>query len=454
MPSAIALLICIIFIFYVFILDYRRESNVSVALWIPLIWMIIIGSRNASHWLNLGTVMSTEAFLKGSPFDRNVFSLLIIAGLFILIRRKIYWSQIIKENAWIVLFFLYCGISIFWSDFLGVAFKRYIKGIGNIIMVLVVLTDPDPIEALKTMIRRCAYLLIPLSILFYKYYPQLGRQYHRFSGELMITGVTTNKNSLGALCLVCSIFFFWYTVLRWRDKDAFSDNKDLYIHILILIMISWLLIKADSATSTGCAIIAICTYVGLELPIIKNNIKYIGIVISIIAFVFIFLQLSVDILQSSVTILGRNMTFTDRTLIWKDIIGMSTSSLLGTGYDSFWLGDRLERLWAEYWWRPTEAHNGYIETYLELGLVGLLLLIGVIFSVYKNVRRTLMVDFEYGRFRMIFLVIAIVYNFMESAFKGTHIIWFLFLLIAVECPRPKANSDISRNIHNKRQFLL
>jgi exopolysaccharide production protein ExoQ len=42
-------------------------------------------------------------------------------------------------------------------------------------MALVLLTEPDPEEALVRMMKRSAYVLLPVSVLFIKYYPELGR---------------------------------------------------------------------------------------------------------------------------------------------------------------------------------------------------------------------------------------------------------------------------------------
>ena len=118
MPPRIALILCIIFIIFLFRRDSGRHSELSKAIWVPLIWMIIIGSRAVSQWLNLSTNLeSTDIYLEGSPFDRAIFLILIITGIFILLRRKISWSQILHNNTWIVIFFLYSGITFDWSDF-------------------------------------------------------------------------------------------------------------------------------------------------------------------------------------------------------------------------------------------------------------------------------------------------------------------------------------------------
>ena len=43
-------------------------------------------------------------------------------------------------------------------------------------MALIILTEPDLKEALVRLMKRCAYIVVPVSIL-YQYYPQLGRAF-------------------------------------------------------------------------------------------------------------------------------------------------------------------------------------------------------------------------------------------------------------------------------------
>ena len=61
-------------------------------------------------------------------------------------------------------------------------------------MVLIILTEPDPMGVLKRLITRLGFILFPLSVLFGKYYPHLGRRLTNSWTE-EITGVTTQKNS-------------------------------------------------------------------------------------------------------------------------------------------------------------------------------------------------------------------------------------------------------------------
>ena len=87
-------------------------------------------------------------------------------------------------------------LSVLWSDFPFITFKRWFRDLGNYLAILVVLSDPRPLEAIRALLRRLSYLLIPLSILLVKYYPN-GREYSIWTGP-DCSGATTSKNMLGS----------------------------------------------------------------------------------------------------------------------------------------------------------------------------------------------------------------------------------------------------------------
>ena len=318
-------------------------------------------------------------------------------------------------------------------------------------MVLVVLTDHYPAEAVKTLIKRCSYVLIPLSVVFIKYYPHLGRKFSPWGiGEYV--GVTTSKNMLGTLCLVCGFYFICSLLIVWREKKKLFINKiEMFVYILFILMILWLLKTVNSATSFMCLVLCIILFVGMGIPIIKENVKFMWVFICLIIFVSFVSQMLLNVSEALISTMGRDMTLTGRTNLWKEVIKLVENPLIGTGYESFWLGDRLKKLWEVHWWRPNQAHNGYLDIYLNLGLIGLLLLIGVILSAFKKLLKSLVLNFDYARFRIIFLIIALLYNFTESSFKGFSLIWFVFILIVIEYPQPISQFHIlGSSQHNKK----
>jgi exopolysaccharide production protein ExoQ len=171
LPSVVAFWLAIAGIFFVYRWDNRENGKVSKAIWIPIIWLFITGSRPVSTWLNFNSV----ALEDGSPVDAAVFFSLIAAGCYVLRQRRINLATFARNNRWLMAFFIYTLLSIVWSDFPFIASKRWIKILGHPIMVLIVLTEPYPIEAVKRLFKRLGFVLIPLSICLIKYFPQLGR---------------------------------------------------------------------------------------------------------------------------------------------------------------------------------------------------------------------------------------------------------------------------------------
>ena len=433
MPPKAALLLCIIFIIVLFIRDIKQKPRISGALWVPTIWIMLIASRPVSLWLNLGVpVVSTgqEQYLEGSPVDRNVYLAFILAGLFILLRRRRDWGLIIRRNIWLVLFLAYCGVSILWSDYSFVAFKRWVKELGNFIMVMIIITELYPVEAIKAVYRRLAYLLLPLSLVFIKYFPEMGRCFTP-TGDAMYTGVSTHKNSFGVLCLICFLMFLW-NLLRIRVKGfKFSDNREALIYVFFIFMIMWLLNMADSATCILCCCIGSFILIGLDIPFIKGNVRYIGAYVLFFLCVFFFLQFSVDITSLVISGLDRDVTLTGRIPLWAELIDFDINPLIGKGYMSFWMGEVLEILGAKYWWQPHQAHNGYLEIYLNLGLIGVLLLAGIIVSFFRDIMKKIIQGIDLQKLRLAFLVVALFANLTEGYITGLSQIWFIFLLMAM-----------------------
>src|SRR5262245_53896573 len=148
MSPQLALLIFSLFIAATLFIDSRREPRFSLALWVPAIWFALLASRPLSVWLDpreLGAVDLTAA--EGSSADRMILSGLMALSVLILVRRKLKWGEWAKRNPWIVLFFFYCALSIIWSEFPMVALRRWFRALGSVMVILVVLSEPDPLAA-------------------------------------------------------------------------------------------------------------------------------------------------------------------------------------------------------------------------------------------------------------------------------------------------------------------
>jgi exopolysaccharide production protein ExoQ len=391
-----------------------------------------------SLWFAGDAPASGQSYVDGSPLDAWLFLLLTVLAFATLVARRVDVPGLLRRNVWLTLYLVYCALSITWSDFPLVSFKRYVKELGTVFVVLVVLSDKDPIATIKTVMNRCAYILVPYSVLLYKYYPGIGRGYDTWTGALIVTGVTNNKNSLGILCAACGLAVTWNVLLLVKHNTVLANKLTVMSHLVVLTTTIWLLTMANSATSNICFCVGLLLLIGTAADVIRKHIKVYAF-FAALAVCGLYMALDVgSVVMGSV---GRDETLTGRTELWASIINMGTNPFFGGGYGSFWLGDRLEMLWRAYWWHPTEAHNGYLETYLDLGLVGNVILLGIIMSSIGAAFRNLITKFDYGSLQLALLIVTVLYNVTESAFRPDLLMNLLFLLAAIELPVGVAVAD-------------
>jgi len=440
LPPLVATGVFALGILVLFALDRDREARTSLALWISVLWLLIVDSRPVSVWLQMAPVDSPDQFLEGSPIDRWVFLGLFVIGLLVVMSRGQRVVRILRRNGAVLLFFSYCAVSILWSEFPDVAFKRWVKALGDFVIVLIVLTDSEPTVALKRVLSRVGFLLIPISILLIKYYPDLGRGYDSWFGTPILTGVTTNKNSLGVVAVVCGVSAAWRFFEEIGTKDKQHRLKHLLAQGVLLSMALWLLVKANSATSAvcflvACALLAITSLTKLGRKRAVVHLFALGVISASLFAIFL------DSAGSVVAALGRDPTLTGRTDVWHTVLGMNPNPLLGAGFENFWLGPRLGKLWSIYWWHPNEAHNGYIEVYLNLGWIGVALLATLFITGYRNAFAAFRLNLGAGAFRLAFIAIAAVYSMTEAGFRMLNPIWIFFLLVVIAVPEAQGSES-------------
>jgi O-antigen ligase len=434
MPPNIAALVFAAGIIGLFVLDREsRSRGTSPALWIAVAWMFIGSSRMFSQWLQLESPDAAEAYVEGNPLDRAILTALLASGLAVLLARRRRIGPLLRANLPVLVFLGYCGVSCLWSDFPFVAFKRWTKALGNLTMVLLVLSDLRPRAAIKRFYASAGFLLVPLSVLLIKYYPDMGRGYYSWSWETFYVGVATDKNGLGVVCLVFGMAATWRLVDLLRERRGKDARGSLVAQGVLLVMTLWLLRMADSSTSLACLVLG-----GVLILLTAGDRSQTSTRLHAIAAALVCLgavgYAFRDVYELAIRGLGRSPTLTGRTEIWVDLFSMPLNPWVGTGFETFWVGPRLDALWAKYAFKPNQAHNGYIETYLNLGWIGLALLAFLLASGYRNVVRTFQNDPSLGALGFAFLAVSIIYNVTEAAFKVMNPIWISFLLSTAAVP--------------------
>jgi exopolysaccharide production protein ExoQ len=429
MPPIIATVIYAIGILGLFYLDRNDGPPMSTALWIPAVWLFLTSSRGVSLWLGMAPNFdSPDAYLEGSPIDRSVFTALLILALVVVVSRMQLVGPMLRKNSPILLFFAFCAVSILWSDFPFVAFKRWIKSVGDLLMILVILTEPEPMGVLKRLITRLGFILFPLSVLFGKYYPHMGRRLTNSWNEEII-GVTMQKNSLGVICMLYGLGFLWLLRTVYLDRADPNRTPRLAAYSAVLLMIVWLLAECNSTTSIAGLIMAGGVMVVSTRPSLVRKPAVVHLLVLAVLAVALF-PIFLD--SSVLSAVGKDPTLTGRTETWKLLLSLPINPWLGTGFESFWMGNRLQQLWdALPNFYLNEAHNGYIEVYLNLGWVGVSLIGLILITGYRDIIDAFRRNPERGALLLGFFLAVLFESLTEAAFRMMSPSWIFLLLASI-----------------------
>lgn len=434
MTGLLALFVFSLWLFWLYYHDAKERASVSSAAWVVVAWAAIFGSRPVTEWFSGVTQgpIPQSSIDEGNPIEALVGLFLIVAGLIVLVRRRIQFSTVIRENIWLVVFYLFWLMSVTWSDYPVITLKRLFKDLGNVVMVLVILTDKEPLVAIKAVLSRVAYLCIPLSVLLIRYYPDWGRVYTGYDrSELMWVGVATHKNTLGVLAFVGALFLLW-DLFDIRERKWNVTDKFMFVSRVMVLLLCWyLLVIANSATSLVCAVLGSVMLLVLGLPSVRRSLGRSEAVGLGIVLLLVMLDSVFNIKEFFVTSLGRDMSLTTRTDVWPVLLTFQDNSLVGAGFNSFWAGERLVKLF-ETFGGIIQAHNGYLETYLNGGLIGVALLIVLLLSAYVRIRKKIALGAPEGRIRFAVLLLAIIYNNSEASFNKVGLLWFVTLFAIME----------------------
>jgi len=436
MPSSFILLISTGVVLYLLYLDSKNEGKATTAFWIFTIWFFIVGSRPLSLWISQDVTVSAETGTENNPINTIAGLLFTTISIIILIRRRVNLIDIIRNNFPLTILVFYCLLSCVWSDFPAVSFRRWIHLICDIFVVLALLSEENTLSVLKKLFRRYTIFVVITSIILIKYLPNLGVMYS-WSGEAMWLGVCVHKNALGVALTICVLFFLWkYIILR--------DYKSKYIDLFLFLLSIYLMFFGEgkgSSTSqlsllSGVLLIIIMRY-------FKNNINNFLYIFYILIFSYFLVDILANIIVKKslleiVTVSsGRDMTFTGRTDIWKAVLDIAKEkSIFGTGYGVFWAGPRLRKLWDNpAVFEINQSHNGFIETYANLGIIGLLLFILTIIITIHKLMKNINISYFKNSLCIAIIVPFIIAEFFEALFlQPSSLRWVVFLLCSIDIP--------------------
>ncbi len=153
--------------------------------------------------------------------------------------------------------------------------------------------------------------------------------------------------------------------------------------------------------------------------------------------------------QRLAIVLGKDPTLTGRISIWQCVASAITKRpLLGYGYMSFWSGYSGESTSASLMnrWAITSSHNGILEVWLTLGIVGLVLLASTIVRAVRDTSVCLISgEIAHCGWCLSILVGVLIYNMSEIVMLAPNDLPWILYIVACLCLADYAKrSRISR----------
>jgi O-antigen ligase len=166
----------------------------------------------------------------------------------------------------------------------------------------------------------------------------------------------------------------------------------------------------------------------------RRRVAVVSIIVVVAAAIAIFVYYDWDALSAP---FNRPDAFTGRVQIWKVLVEYHSDHPLGSGYGSFWnIGpDRqmLHYVKSTNWVAgQPQAHNGYLDLLVQLGMPGLIL--GILAFIVAPIGR-LLVSLEARRAQGGMLLAMIIFsaghNFTESSYLDRDQLVEVFCLLAI-----------------------
>ena len=211
--------------------------------------------------------------------------------------------------------------------------------------------------------------------------------------------------------------------------------------IIVIAVATYLMVLSESKGSLGLALIA-PVLAGLTMIIVKALRISPAIVLLPIPICYAVLShlLSGNLVNRISYLIYGNYTLSGRTFIWDFAESeIARRPLFGWGYQSFWLvGPDAPSIVDAPGWIKTmpSSHNGYLDTMLDTGYVGLVLLIAFIFTTLHAIGRVADRDLARAWLLLSLALFVILVNFLESTWMhGMDMLWLIFAVVAAETGR-------------------
>lgn len=260
-------------------------------------------------------------------------------------------------------FALYCIFTVFWSDYQRSSLIMGLEYASMIVCTMIIVR----IVSFDAILKGISIgIFLVLIVLFH-------------TGTFSFDGFFGSKNQVG---LYAEIGIFTSLVLFFHLKKKPMEILIFALPSFLLSLLCLFLSHSASSLSSLVLVLAI-SIIYCMLTFFPQGIRqfFLGlIVLAGATFLIMLMAFNIDLYAEILLALGKSSTLTGRTYLWSEGIRIGMDKfLLGHGYAAFWIGGQpnAEMLWREFSIPGKTGfhfHNVFIQAFVDLGVIGLLLI--------------------------------------------------------------------------------
>jgi exopolysaccharide production protein ExoQ len=219
-----------------------------------------------------------------------------------------------------------------------------------------------------------------------------------------------------------------------RSKELSSRKLCLSIHYLMLFIGSWLLVLSNSATSLVSAIAGgIALWSSRYLAKLQSPGRIAATCLAVLLTATV-IDSTFGVSSAIIHALGRKEDLTGRTDVWDMVMEQPINPIIGYGFSTFWDGP-VGRAYNESTEQSFQnSQNGYLDVYVDGGIVGLLLLAWLLGVGGKRILEFLPRGAFFSRAKLTLFTVALIHDYSETSFFRLDSLWFVLLWAIITCP--------------------
>ncbi|MEL6441276.1 MAG: O-antigen ligase family protein [Cyanobacteria bacterium J06621_8] len=314
--------------------------------------------------------------------------------------------------------------SIFWSSYPDRAMNTA-KGMMRVTFFGVYLSTRYSLKEQLYLLAWVSGIVAILSLAVCLGIPSQGIQASNLGDSVGWRGLLPHKNHFGRLMVFSSGSFLLLSLSSSKGKKFLWVGFGLCLSLLFL---------SNSKTALLAFILTLILlpfWIMLRQKSFNVRMFLIHIATLLIGFIFVGTAYYAEPILNS---MGKDLTWNGRVPLWTILLRkIFDKPWIGYGYEGFWSRDQYTDIGREmaYGWGGGHAHNGFLEIILDLGLIGLIiLLLGLLRSYWRAVNYARLTKSIEGLWSLQVLTIIMFVNIaISSTFLVPTFIWMLYVSI-------------------------